>query len=190
MRHAGVFGGQAPFAVVQVANRDGERIGRVVRLRDRVEAQQHLHHLRDLRLLGAAVADDGALDLRGRVFDHHHAGLDRGEHRDAARVPELQRAARVDRVENVFDGDALGPVLGEQRRELAVDDRQLIGKRGAGPGAHGAAPNQLMTAAVAVDAAVTGAVRAGVDAEDPHASEASISFSSMSKFDQTCLTSS
>ena len=67
---------------------------------------------------------------------------------------------------------------------------ELIGKRGAGPGLDGAAPYQLMTAAVAVDAAVSGAVRAGVDAEDPHASEASISFSSMSKFDQTCLTSS
>ena len=74
--------------------------------------------------------------------------------------------------------------------ELAVDDRQLIGKRGAGPGSNGAAPHQLMAAAVAVDAAVAGAVGAGVDAEDPHASEASISFSSMSKFDQTCLTSS
>ena len=78
----------------------------------------------------------------------------------------------------------------EQRRELAVDDRQLVGKRGAGPGADGAAQHQLMTAAVAVDAAVAGAVGAGVDAEHPHASEASISFSSMSKFDHTCLTSS
>ena len=52
------------FAVVQMADRHGERIGRVVRLRNRVEAQQHLHHLRDLRLLRAAVADDRALDLR------------------------------------------------------------------------------------------------------------------------------
>ena len=38
--------------------------------------------------------------------------------------------------------------------------------------------------------AVTGAVGAGVDAEDPHASEASISFSEMSKFDETFCTSS
>ena len=77
-----------------------------------------------------------------------------------------------------------------ERRELAVNDRQLIGKRGANPRADRAAPYQLVTASVAVDTAVTGAVRAGVDAEHPHASEASISFSSMSKFDQTCLTSS
>ncbi len=49
---------------------------------------------------------------------------------------------------------------------------------------------QLVAPAVAVDAAVAGAIGAGVDAEHPHASEASISFSSMSKFDHTCLTSS
>ena len=78
----------------------------------------------------------------------------------------------------------------EQRRELAVDDRQLIGKRGTRPGVNGAAPNQLMTASVAVNTTVSGALRTGVDAEDPHASEASISFSSMSKLDHTCLTSS
>src|SRR5207247_1733126 len=41
-----------------------------------------------------------------------------------------------------------------------------------------------------LDAAVTGALGAGVDAEDPHASEASISFSEMSKFDETFCTSS
>ena len=38
--------------------RDGQRVGRVVRRRRRVEAEQQLHHLLDLRLLGAAVADD------------------------------------------------------------------------------------------------------------------------------------
>ncbi len=105
-------------------------------------------------------------------------------------MAKLERAARVHRVKNVLDGHALGLVLLEKRPELAVDDRQLIGEGGTNPRAHGPAPYQLMTASVAVDAAVTGAVRTGVDAKDPHASEASISFSSMSKFDHTCLTSS
>ena len=58
------------------------------------EAEQQLHHLLHLRLLGAAVADDGALDLGRRVLDDRQPGLDRREHRDAARVPQLQRAAR------------------------------------------------------------------------------------------------
>ena len=108
-------------------------------------------------------------------------------------------------MKNAFDGHTLGAMLGEEHGELAINDLELIRKGGAVPGADRAAPYQLVTAPVAVDAAVTGAVGAGVDAEDPHrstrlamtlslskghASEASISFSSISKFDQTCLTSS
>ena len=38
-----------------------------------IEPEQQLHHLLDLRLLGAPVADDRALDLGGRVFDDRHA---------------------------------------------------------------------------------------------------------------------
>ena len=53
-----------------------------------------------------------------------------------------------------------------------------------------AADDQPMAAAVALHASVAGARRAGIDPKDFHASEASISFSSMSKFDQTCCTSS
>ena len=45
-------------------------------------------------------------------------------------------------------------------------------------------------AAVYVDTTVAGALRAGIDAENPHASDASISFSSMSKFEYTLFTSS
>jgi hypothetical protein len=43
-----------------------------------------------------------------------------------------------------------------------------------------------MAPTIGLHATVTGALGAGVDAEDSHASEASISFSSMSKFAQTC----
>jgi hypothetical protein len=47
-----------------------------------------------------------------------------------------------------------------------------------------------VASSVGLDAAVAGALRAGVDAKNSHASEASISFSSMSKFAHTCWTSS
>ena len=99
-----------------MANRYSKRIGRVVRLWDRIQPQQHLHHLCDLRLFRAAVTDDRTLDLRGRVFDNRHPSLDRGEHRDTSRVPKLQGAARIDRVKDALDGDALGAVLGKERR--------------------------------------------------------------------------
>ena len=56
--------------------------------------------------------------------------------------------------------------------------------------ADGAADDDAVARPVGLDAAVTGALGAGIDAEHSHASDASISFSSMSKFDQTCCTSS
>ena len=80
-----------------------------------VEPEQQLDHLLHLRLLGAAVADDRTLDLGRRVLDDRQAGLGGGEQRDAARVPELERAAHVARVEDVLDGDAVGTVPREQR---------------------------------------------------------------------------
>ena len=68
--------------------------------------------------------------------------------------------------------------------------RQPFGERGAcGCGKH-AADNEAMAAARRFDAAETRALGAGIDPEDLHANEASISFSSMSAFDHTFLVSS
>ena len=50
--------------------------------------------------------------------------------------------------------------------------------------------DQAVARSVRLDAAVAGALGTGIDAEDFHASDASISFSSMSKLDQTWRTSS
>ena len=94
-----------------MADRHGQRIGGVVRRRRLGEAEQQLDHLLHLVLLGAAVADDGALHLGGRVLDDGAAGLDGGEHGHAAGVPQLQRAAGVDGVKQVLDGDAVGARL-------------------------------------------------------------------------------
>ena len=67
---------------------------------------------------------------------------------------------------------------------------ETSGKGVCGGGRDGAAGHEAMTASVRLHAAVTGALGAGVDADDSHAREASISFSSMSKFAHTCCTSS
>jgi hypothetical protein len=87
--------------------------------RRRVEPEQQLHHLLHLLLLGAAVADDRALDLGRRVLDDGQPGLHGGQHRHAARVPELERAAHVAGVKEVLDGHAVGPALGQQARQPA-----------------------------------------------------------------------
>ena len=138
-------------ALVQVTDGHRQRIGRVVRRGHGVEPEQQLDHLLHLRLLGPAVADDRALDLGGRVFDDRHAGLDRRQHGDAARVPELQRAAHVGGVEQVLDGDAVGLAVGEQRRPAARWMRaSRSGKAASAAGGDGAARHQAVAAAVAV----------------------------------------
>src|SRR6266550_2416183 len=175
---------------MQMANRNRERIGGVVRRGGGAQAEQQLHHLSHLRLLRTPVADDRALDLRRRVLDDLASGLDRRQHGDAACVTELERAAHVGRMKQVLDGDAIGTMRGEQRGEFSVDAGEAIREAVARRGGNRAAGNETMTASIRLHAAVAGAFGAGIDAEDSHAREASISFSSMSKFAQTCWTSS
>src|SRR6185503_12680295 len=137
-----------------------------------------------------AVTGHRALHFRRRVLEHRYARLDCGEHGDAARVPELQRAADVDREEQVFDRHRRRLAFGEQRSELVVDPLKLVGERLVRLGGDRAADDDAVARPVGFDAPITGAFAAGVDAEHSHASDASISFSEMSKFDHTCCTSS
>ena len=175
---------------MQMADGHRQRVGGVVRRRHAVEAEEQLHHPLHLHLLGAPVADHGAFDFRRRVFDDRKPRLDGGEHGDAARMPKEQRAPNVGRMKEVLDGDALGGAVANDPGELAMDGCQPIREAPLGAGADGAAEHELMAAAVAVHAAVAGALRSRVDAQHSHASEASISFSSMSKLDHTCCASS
>jgi hypothetical protein len=73
---------------------------------------------------------------------------------------------------------------------MTVNELQALGKGQAGRRGDRAAGDHPVTAAIALDAAVAGADGSGIDPEDSHASEASISFSSMSKLDHTFCTSS
>ena len=97
----------------------------------------------------APVAHDGPLDLRGGVLDNRAPGLHRGEHRDAARVPEPQGAAHVIRVKQVFDRDAVGTALREQHRQLVMDPGQSQGKGFGDAGADRPTGDQAMPASVA-----------------------------------------
>ena len=133
----------------------------------------------------ASLISAGAYSNTGRP------GLDGGEHRHAARVSQLQRAPDVDGEEQVLDGDALRPAFLQQDRsagcESAGASRETRRRRRSQM-----APlsTRRWLESVGLDAAVAGALRAGIDAEHSHASEASMSFSETSKFDQMCCTSS
>ena len=169
---------------------DRERIGRIERRGRLGEAEEQLDHRLHLPFLGASVSHHRLFHFGRRVFHDGHAGFDSGQHRDAAGVAQLQRAAGVDGVKQILDGHDVGTMAREQGAELDVDDSEFFGKGIGGGDRNGAAGDHPMAAAIALHASVAGARRAGIDPKHPHASEASISFSSMSKFDHTCCTSS
>src|SRR3954464_4722695 len=114
----------------------------------------------------------------------------RGEQRDAARVPEAQRAADVLGVKDVLYSDAVGPAVSEQRDQAGVDDVEPLGESRCRGRGQRAADDQAVTAAVGLDAAVAGTLGPGIDPEYSHANDASISFSSMSAFVHTFFVSS
>ena len=73
---------------MRVRDRDGERIGGIVRGRIGL-GQQHADHHAHLRLVAVAGADDRLLDQVRRIFGDRHAGARRHHHGDAARLAEL-----------------------------------------------------------------------------------------------------
>lgn len=69
-----------------MAQRDGDGIGRIVRPGHAVQPEQAARHIHDLMLLRLAIADDGLLDLHGRVFKQRHARPLDGEQDHTASV--------------------------------------------------------------------------------------------------------
>jgi hypothetical protein len=99
---------------MRMTNRNSQGVRRVVRSGSGVEAEQELHHVLDLPLLRAAVADDGKLDLGGGILDDRESGLDGREDRDASGVAESQGAPNILCVKEVFHGDASGRRIAQQ----------------------------------------------------------------------------
>jgi len=182
---------------VQVADRNGERVGGVGGLRNFIEPEQARDHLLDLVLLGLAVADDGGLDGQRRVLGDFEAGGGGGEHGDAADLSELQGGLHVERVEDVFDGDPVGVVNGDQFFERAGNPREASGhglaRRNLDRAAHDADEAVASTLTISasiiatmvtatmitvtiigaiigekIDDAVAGVFRAAIDAQDAH----------------------
>ena len=153
---------------VDVADRDRQRVGGVLGMRRLLERQQRLHHARDLVLLRAPRAADGVLDLLRRVGDDLEPALAGGQHDDAARLPDGERARGVLAEEDVLHRDDLHEVLVEELADAAVDRREADLRRGLRARRDDAAVEGVEAAAAPFDDAVAGVGDAGIDAEDDH----------------------
>src|SRR5208283_1074234 len=125
------------------------------------------------------------LDGEWRVFGDFESGGSGGQHGDSAHLAEFQGRLHVGGVENVFDGDAVGPVLGDEFLQADRDAREARGHgvaRGNFDGAANDAHEAVIVAVVGeqVDYAVSGVFRAAVDAEDAHEGSVAGEFSALS----------
>src|SRR5262245_49047310 len=175
---------------MQMTDRYREGIRSVMRRWSFVETEQHFDHVLHLTLVGAAVSDHRAFHFRRCVFDNVAPGFDGSEHRHTTGMPQLQRAASIHTVKEVLHRDTLRPPRREELSQFAVDSCETLRKAVACSQRDRAAGDETISTPIGLDASIARTSRAGVDPEDPHAREASISFSSMSKFAQTCCTSS
>jgi hypothetical protein len=111
---------------VRAAEGDGERVGSVAGRRRR-EGEQTSHHRLHLSLLGGAAAGHGELDLlRRQLGDRDAASCDRRE-RDSARLPQHQRRAHAATGEDALDGGEFRSMLGDDARDLAVQNARRSG---------------------------------------------------------------
>ena len=117
--------------MVGVGDGDGQRVGGVGAGDLRAGEEAHDHRM-DLRFLGAAGADHGLLDQPGSIFADGEAGAGGGGEDHAAGLAELQGRLRVLVDEHLFDRGGLGPVLGDQRLELAGEVCEALGQRRGG----------------------------------------------------------
>src|SRR5918999_2612454 len=146
---------------------DGERqgVGGVARPAVAARGEQQAHHAGDLVLVGAAVAGDRRLDLRGAELPHLDAAAGEDREQGAARLGEDDERARVHAVKRGLDNGEIGPPAGDQllqaAGEMGEPPRQVeIARAGEAAGVEG-----LQARAVPLDEAVAGMEAARVESQ-------------------------
>ena len=153
------------LAMIGMADGDRKRVGFVGALHPRL-GQQEADHRLDLPLLGVARAGHRLLDQVRRILGDQQPAHCRRQQRHAARLPELQRRARVVVDEGLLDrrflrheaGDDAGDALEQLAQAIG---EVIVGRRGDEPARHIAQAH-----AIAVDDAPAGAAQARIDADD------------------------
>jgi hypothetical protein len=133
------------------------------------EVEEAGDHELDLLFFGASVADDGGFDGEGRILGDFEAGGCGGEHGDSADLSEFKGRLDVEGVEDVFDGDLVGLVCGNDGAEVHVNAGKAARQRFARGKLDGAAGQAAeLSGGEHFDYAVAGVFSAAVYAEDSH----------------------
>ena len=150
---------------MRMTNGNRQRVGGILALRVRL-GQQHADHHADLHLVGVAGADHRFLHLVGRIFRNDKASARRYQHRDAARLPELERRSGVTIDEGILDRGFVRRILLDHRDQPVMNGHQPRAEIGPLARFHRAAGDVNEPVAVALDQAPTGTAEARIDAEN------------------------
>ena len=116
-----------------VADRHGERVGRVVGGRRRVKPEDRGHHPQHLSLVGAPESAHRLLHLGRRIPCRVEPGeAARGEHR-AAGLADREDRARVGADVEILERGRVGRVPGDELGDPLVDGREPVRRPGPGP---------------------------------------------------------
>jgi eukaryotic-like serine/threonine-protein kinase len=151
-----------------VADRDGERVGGMVRPRYLVETQERLHHPLHLVLVGVAVPADGLLDPVRRVLGRPDARPCAGDENRPSGLADGKRRPGVGADERLLERDDVGLASRDQRGHELEQPAQPLLDTAAGPGRPAAGLEPGQPVAAHVDDAVTAGSRTRVDADDLH----------------------
>ena len=151
-----------------MADRQGERVRRVVGTRDGLELQKPPDHVHHLPLFGKAVADDRLLDLHGRVLKERYPALRRGAEDDAARVCDGDAGGDVVGEKQLLDRDGLRPELRDQLLHIALELHEPRGERKPCRRGDRAVLQHLRFPGLRLDQAEADDGKPRVDAEYPH----------------------
>jgi hypothetical protein len=151
---------------VGVAERDGEGVGGVTGEGVGGESEKARNHERDLGLFRLAVSGDLKLHGGGGKGVHGHTCGSTGLDDHAAHVSQDDRGACVRRVEEVFDGQGIRSVTGDESSDPRVHEMKALGELGATGRDEDAGFEELVAPPVGVDGAESGADGAGIDTED------------------------
>ena len=151
-----------------MADRQGERVRRVVGTRNGLELQKPPDHVHHLPLFGKAIADDRLLDLHGRVLKERYPALRRGAEDDAARVRDGDAGGDVVGEKQLLDRDGLRPELRDQLLHIALELHEPRGERKPCRRGDRAVLQHLRFPGLRLDQAEADDGKPRVDAEYPH----------------------
>jgi hypothetical protein len=154
---------------VEVTNSNSKSVSSIFGSRNFSKMEKLSYHHLDLLFLGATIAYHGRLDGQGGIFCNMNLMGGGGQHGDSADLPQLDSRFCVERIKNVFDGNAIRMVVANQTAQMVEYDRELSRERITGRQSYTAEDDRIQSLAVIeFDHAVARTLSSAINSQNSH----------------------